>query len=89
MTDDDLEDALRRMEERFGVAQPGSVREWVEEQVEAAFGEDFEFRVCYDEVDHDGEVCIMDDPDGFSSVWVPAADVPEWVDLEEDLPVIA
>lgn len=84
---DDLREALREMEERYGVAEPGSVREWAEEYIEAGMADGFTYRINYDGTDHDGEVCVMDDRDGFSSVWVPAADVPDWIDPEEDLPV--
>lgn len=61
-----------------------AVETWLREQLTAA---SFEYDVtAVDGVDSSNEVCVLETRD--AKAYVPLEDVPDWIDPEEDLPVM-
>jgi hypothetical protein len=80
-------------------ADPGTVREWVQNVMTADAAEGditpAEYTVVdadgnvVREPDHAGQVCIAEPRAEFVvGYWIDEARVPEWIDPEEDLPVV-
>lgn len=97
MTDrDDLEARL----DDLATDATASVRDWVDAVLagewDVEFGDDpsAEFTTIaadgtvLDAPDHTGQVCILEmTGDVGTEFWIPETDVPEWIDVETDLPV--
>lgn len=95
--DSDLEDRLAELEVEYGVVGPDTPAEWVEQTIEASAREGTlgftntvvdESGEVVEAPDRSDQVCILGDPDASgASFYVPEEAVPDWIDVEEDLPV--
>lgn len=96
-SDDDLQDALREMERRFGITPDEDLQSWLDTVFcggfDVEFGDDPSAEIAT--VGSDGEYVEEPDTEGevlvaytdLAEFWIPESEVPEWIDVERELPV--
>lgn len=88
---------LERAVDDLAPAAPKTPHGWVNSYLENGWFEDgggFEYTVVgadgeiIQEPDHSGKVCIWKAHSAVGTeFWAPEEDVPDWIDIDEDLPV--